>query len=263
MPDNASPVLVTGGTGRLGRVLLPRLVEAGFEVRALVRRPDAALPAGVAAVRGDLVDGSGLAAACEGGAAVVHLASAGSRGPSMQVIDIEGTGRLLDAARAAGSPHVLYLSIVGLEAVHYPYYEVKLAVERELAASGVPWTSLRTTQFHELMREWLEAAVPVFGRGVSFQPVSTVDVADEVVRLLREGPANRVVEYGGPEVLSSEALAATFTEVTGRPAPAIGDPEPGTAAAAFADGGLLAPGHTEGRGTWRAFLAGLGASSAS
>lgn len=250
---SATSVLVTGGTGRLGRVLLPRLVAEGFDVRALVRRPEAVLPPGVDAVLGDLASSEGLAEALAGVGHIVHLAS-GSAGGDTEAIDIDGTGRLIEAARAAGRPHLLYLSIVGIDRTPLPYYAVKVRVEEQIAASGLPWTSLRTTQFHELIAEWMERRAPVFARGVPFEPVSTADVSAEVVRLLRAGPANGIVEFAGPEVLTSEALAATFAEVTGAAPLDLGDPAPGTAAAAFAGGGLIAPEHARGRETWAAWL---------
>lgn len=252
---SASPtsVLVTGGTGRLGRVLLPRLVAEGFAVRALVRRPDAVLPSGVAAVTGDLGSGEGLAEALTGIGQIVHLAS-GSAGGDTETVDVEGTARLIEAARQAGAPHLLYLSIVGIDRTPLPYYAVKVRVEEQIAASGLPWTSLRTTQFHELIAEWLGRRAAVFAKGVPFQPVSTADVSGEVVRLLRSGPANGIVQFAGPEVLTSEVLAAAFAEVTGAPPLDLGDPVPGTAAAAFAGGGLVAPNHARGTVTWAEWL---------
>ena len=253
----AGSVLVTGGTGRLGRALLLTLLHAGFEVRALVRRPEAALPAGVTAAAGDLSDGAGLAEAVRGVDAIVHLAS-GSAGGDTEAIDIEGTARLIEAARASGRPHLLYLSIVGIDRTPLPYYAVKVRVEEQIAASGLPWTSLRTTQFHELIAEWLERRAAVFARGVSFQPVATADVSNEVVRLLRSGPAHAIVEFGGPEVLTSEVLASTFTTATDAEPLAIGEPAPRSAAAAFAGGNLLAPEHAFGRITWGDWLAARG-----
>ncbi|GMU40992.1 MAG: nucleotide-diphosphate-sugar epimerase [Chloroflexota bacterium] len=250
---NAMSVLVTGGTGRLGRVLLPHLVTEGFTVRALVRRPEAVLPPGVTAALGDLGDGQGLADALVDVDHIVHLAS-GSAGGDTEAIDIGGTARLIEAARTAGAPHLLYLSIVGIDRTPLPYYAVKVRVEEQIAASGLPWTSLRTTQFHELIAEWMERRAPVFARGVPFQPVSTADVSGEVVRLLRAGPANGIVEFAGPEVLTSEALAATFATITGAAPLDLGDPAPGTAAAAFAGGGLIAPEHARGRETWAEWL---------
>ncbi|MDP2327999.1 MAG: NAD(P)H-binding protein, partial [Dehalococcoidia bacterium] len=241
----------------LGRALLPALLAAGFEVRALVRRPDASLPPGVTPAAGDLTDGAGLAEAVRGVDAIVHLAS-GSAGGDTEAIDIEGTARLLEAAHASGSPHLLYLSIVGIDRTPLPYYAVKMRVEEQIAASGLPWTSLRTTQFHELIAEWLERRAPVFARGVSFQPVSTADVSNEVVWQLRVGPTDAIVEFGGPEVLTSEALASTFAAATGAEPLAIGEAAARSAAAAFAGGNLLAPEHAFGRITWGDWLAARG-----
>ncbi|PKN79306.1 MAG: nucleoside-diphosphate sugar epimerase, partial [Chloroflexi bacterium HGW-Chloroflexi-9] len=179
-------------------------------------------------------------------------------GGDTEAIDIEGTMRLIEAARASGRPHLLYLSIVGIDRTPLPYYAVKVRVEEQIAASGLPWTSLRTTQFHELIAEWLERRASVFARGVSFQPVSTADVSKEVVWLLRVGPTDDIIEFGGPEVLTSEALAATFAAATGAEPLTIGEPSPRSAAAAFAGGNLLTPEHPFGRITWGNWLAARG-----
>jgi len=96
-------------------------VAAGHRVRALVRRPDAALPAGVEAVRGDLSAPPLPAAACAGVDQIVHLASASSGG-DVAGVDLAGTRALIEAARAAGRPHLLYLSIVGIEQMPFPLY---------------------------------------------------------------------------------------------------------------------------------------------
>lgn len=96
-------------------------MAAGHRVRALVRRPDAALPAGVEAVRGDLSAPPLPAAACAGVDQIVHLASASSGG-DVAGVDLAGTRALIEAARAAGRPHLLYLSIVGIEQMPFPLY---------------------------------------------------------------------------------------------------------------------------------------------
>ena len=66
-------------------------------------------------------------------------------------MDVDGTRNLLEAARAAGTPHLVYISIVGIHRVPYRYYQAKLAAERLIQASGLPWTILRSTQFHQLL----------------------------------------------------------------------------------------------------------------
>ncbi|WP_460518944.1 SDR family oxidoreductase [Flindersiella endophytica] len=112
MDDNrTSTVLVTGASGRLGTALLPRLMEAGDAVRAASRRP--ALADGpVAWVRADLTTGDGLTAAVREADAVVHLASVPYQRGYTVAVEIDGTRRLLDAARAAGVGHVVADQIV-------------------------------------------------------------------------------------------------------------------------------------------------------
>src|SRR5438034_10993924 len=105
-------VLVTGGTGTLGRPAARRLLEQGHEVRVLSRQPSPALPDGAAAVRGDLSTGAGVAQALERTDAVLHAAS--NTGLGLGRGDVEGTRRLLDAVRRAGVAHLLYASIVGI-----------------------------------------------------------------------------------------------------------------------------------------------------
>lgn len=244
-------ILVTGGTGRLGRELLPRLVAAGHEVRALVRRPDAVLPAGVEAVRGDLSAPPLPARALEGVAHVVHLAS-GSSGGDIEGIDLGGTRALIEAARAEGRPHLLYLSIVGIELMPFPLYQAKVQIEAMLAASGLPWTSLRTPQFHELIWDVFDQPppTPFLASGMQYQPVGCADVADFVVRLLAQPPANAVVTMGGPEIFEASELASIFAGVMGRAEPALRR-APSSGAMLTA---LITPSHREGRVTWRQFL---------
>src|SRR5262245_7600903 len=101
-------VLVTGGTGVLGREVAPRLRERGAEVRVLTRKPDA----GPGFVQGDLETGSGVAAAVAGMDAIAHCASAGDwRHPHR---DLRQTRNLLAAANPS-RPHVVYISIVGVD----------------------------------------------------------------------------------------------------------------------------------------------------
>lgn len=246
-----SDVFVTGGTGRLGRLLLPRLARAGHRVRALVRRPGASLPAGVDALTGDLADPASLSGdAFAGVDVIVHLAS-GAAENAIDGVDVGGTRLLIDRARTAGAPHLIYLSIVGVDRVPLPLYRAKVEIERLVATSGLPWTVLRATQFHELIRDWLQMAPGrYFPAGMLYQPIAADEVAEAVIDLVARGPANGIVEIGGPQVLESRELARIFEEVTGTAAPEL-PPLPEDRPA----DGLLAPGHHEGRLTWRAFLA--------
>ena len=136
-------VLVTGGTGVLGRELV-RLLDDRAEVKVLSRRPTDR----PGYFRGDLDTGEGLAAAIDGVDVVAHCATAADyRRPRR---DVDGTRRLLEAA-GGQQPHVVYISIVGIDRIPLGYYRAKLATEDLIRGSGVPWTVFRTTQFHDLV----------------------------------------------------------------------------------------------------------------
>jgi uncharacterized protein YbjT (DUF2867 family) len=143
--------LVTGGAGTLGSALRPRLLEAGHNVRASSRSPPA--DGDVEWVEMDLVEGTGVADAATDVDVIVHTTTA-PQGDS-EAVDVEGTERLLDAAAAAGVANFVYVSIVGVGEIPFPYYEHKLAAERAVEKSDVPSTIVRSTQFHSFVADLL------------------------------------------------------------------------------------------------------------
>jgi uncharacterized protein YbjT (DUF2867 family) len=162
-----STVLVTGGTGLLGRHVVRRLVATGHTVRVLTRHAGASAP-DAQPVTGDLSTGDGLDEAVAGVDGIVHAASdPRSPGP----VDVEGTGALLAAARRGGSPHLVYVSIVGVDRIPLAYYRAKSVAEQLVEESGLPWTILRATQFHEftadLLRGLTRPPIAVLPRGCS------------------------------------------------------------------------------------------------
>ncbi len=223
--------LVVGATGFLGSEICRQLVAAGRPVRALVRATSdvakkAALQAlGVKLVEGDLKDAASLTAACAGVTAVLSTASATiSRQPgdSLQTVDCDGQINLINAARAAGAAHFVYVS-AHLN-VDCPLTVAKRAVEERLQESGLIYTILQPTNFMEV---WLSplvgfdaanARAQIFGTGqnaVSW--ISLRDVAQFAVAAL-DSPAarNAVIPLGGPEALSPLAVVAIFEQVTRR-----------------------------------------------
>jgi NAD(P)-dependent dehydrogenase (short-subunit alcohol dehydrogenase family) len=138
-----APILVTGGTGTLGRAVVPKLASAGHNVRVLTRNPSAK-----GHVRGDLESGTGIAEAVAGMDAIVHLASAAHK-PNTRRVDVDGTRRLLDAAKTAGTGHLLYVSIVGAGRLPTRYMRFKRDAEQVVMAGGVGWSILRATPFPE------------------------------------------------------------------------------------------------------------------
>jgi uncharacterized protein YbjT (DUF2867 family) len=135
-------ILLTGATGRLGRALVPRLVQAGHDLRATSRRVHPGQH-GVEWTVADLASGAGLAQAVAGVDAVVHLASAPYKGAYTVRVDVDGTRRLAAAAREAGVKHLLYASIVGIDRVPWPYFRRKLAAEALVKSGGMGWSIVR------------------------------------------------------------------------------------------------------------------------
>jgi uncharacterized protein YbjT (DUF2867 family) len=250
------PMLVTGGTGTLGRPLVDLLTGAGQPLRVLSRRPRAATGGPpVEWVVGDLATGGGLERAVDGARVIVHCATS----LRSRRVDVAGTGRLLDAARRAGSPHLVYISIVGVDRVPFRYYRAKLEAERLVEGSRLPWTIQRTTQFHDLILRLLEtlarAPVLLLPRGLRFQPVETREAAERLVALALGRPAGRAADLGGPQVLTIEELASSYLRAAGRHRPVVRVHVPGATARGFRAGGHLCPEHPDGTRTWAEFLA--------
>ncbi|WP_200300553.1 SDR family oxidoreductase [Streptomyces adelaidensis] len=239
-------ILVTGGTGVLGRLVTERLRAEGHEVRVLSRH---AQPYAVDLVAG----GGGLDAAVAGVDAIVHCATTPRGG------DERAAAHLIAAARRAGVGHLVYISIVGVDRVPLGYYRTKLAVERLVEESGLGWTILRATQFHDLLvllfQGLAKPPVMLLPAGVRDQPVAATEVADRLAELAVGAPAGRVDDMGGPEILTFPELAHAYLAATGRRRRLLSVPLFGKAYRGFRAGGHLTPGRAVGKGTFEEYLA--------
>ncbi|MGI6869439.1 SDR family oxidoreductase [Amycolatopsis sp. 3B14] len=244
-------ILVTGGTGVLGRAVARRLLAPEREVRVLSRRP---APDGTAYAwrTGDLRTRQGIDAAVAGADVIVHCAT------TLGGKDVATTRTLLDIARRHGDPHVVYISIVGVDRVPLPYYRAKLAAEEAVVASGLPWTILRATQFHDLMCRVVEIQrrlpAVLYPAGFRFQPVDAGEVAARLADLALHDPAGRAPDMGGPEVRDFADLARSYLRHRGRRRVLVPVPLPGATARAYRAGHHLTP-NTSGRTTFEEFLA--------
>ncbi|MEU7577833.1 NAD(P)H-binding protein [Streptomyces sp. NPDC041068] len=237
-------ILVTGGTGTLGRLVTERLRTEGHEVRVLSRRTQ---PYAV-----DLREGTGLDAAVAGVDVIVHCASSPRGG------DEKAARNLIAAAREAGVGHLVYISIVGVDRVPLGYYKAKLAVERLIEESGLGWTVLRTTQFHDLVLRILQGAaklpVLLLPAGISDQPIEVAEVADRLAELATAPPAGRVPDMGGPEIRAFPDLARSYLRTTGKRRPVLPVRLAGATYRAAREGGHLAPEQAVGKGTFEEYL---------
>jgi uncharacterized protein YbjT (DUF2867 family) len=239
-----SVVLVTGATGTLGKPTTVRLAAAGHDVRALSRRGASGL------TTGDLLTGAGIPEAMDGVDAVVHLAT-GKR-------DVDQAKTAIDAARDSGVGHFVLISIVGIDDIPLGYYQGKVEIEQYLKRSGVPYTIQRATQFHQFVEGIFlsQKLLPVIlAPQISFQPISTEDVASRLTTLVGAFPAGRVDGIGGPEKLSALELARAWKAARGS-RKAVWNPRlPGKTVAGFAAGHNLVAGDAYGVTTFTQYLA--------
>lgn len=263
-----SSILLTGGTGTLGRLVAPLLLEAGGKVRVLSRRAGDGgdgrdREGGVEFVTGDLATGAGIDAAVEGAETIVHCAGS-AKG------DDDKARNLVRAAAGAGTRHLVYISVVGadrvpvtsrLDRAMFGYFAAKRAAEHIVADSGVPWTTLRATQFHDLVLTMARgmAKMPVVPAPAGFrvQPVDARDVAARLAELALGEPSGFVAELGGPRTYGMGELVRGYLRAAGkRRRPFVPVRLPGKAARAYRDGANLTSGQVDAGGrTWEDFLA--------
>ncbi|MGR6319418.1 NAD(P)H-binding protein [Micromonospora soli] len=247
-----APILVTGGTGTLGRLVTPLLRDAGHPVRVLSRH--VGHPGdGVTHVTADLLGGEDVEPAVRGTEIVLHLAG-GPKG------DDQATRNLVRAARRAGVRHLVHISVIGADRVPLAWLRSKLDAERAIADSGLPWTTLRAAQFHDLVLAMAEKmaklpVVPVPG-GLRLQPVDAREVAARLVELALGAPAGLVPDLAGPTVYGMDELIRGYLGAVGKRRLLMPVRLPGKPGRAYRNGdNLTLDGATTGTRSWEAFLA--------
>jgi uncharacterized protein YbjT (DUF2867 family) len=251
-----TPLLVTGGTGTLGRLIVPRLIAAGRTVRVLSRTPREPAADAVHHVTADLRAADApqrLDAALDGVEVVLHLAG-GAKG------DGEATAALAQAAARAGVKHFVHISVIGADRLPIAWFRSKLAAEEAVTGSGVPWTILRAAQFHDLVLKTVTAmaklpVVPVPG-GLRFQPVDARDVAARLTELTLGEPAGLVADLAGPRIEPMGDLLRSYLRAAGKRRALLPVRMPGKMGRAYRDGAnLTIDGADLGTRSWEEFLA--------
>jgi uncharacterized protein YbjT (DUF2867 family) len=226
---------VIGGAGTVGRPIVETLrgsAPADADVRVL-SRSSAGYPV-------DLVTGAGLAEALTGCDVVIHAANGSPRRPEPVLVD--GTRRLVQACAGAGVGHIVCVSIVGIEQVPSRYYRGKLAQEEIVkTAVGLPWTIVRSTQFHELV----EVALSALGRwrlspraSALLQPVAAREAGEATAAAALDPQPGRTVTVGGPERRDVGELARIWARARRRRGLPVALPIPGRVGRALRAGAL-------------------------
>ena len=212
-------IVVIGGTGLIGSKVVEKLKQQGHDAVA------AAPNTGV-----DTITGAGVAEALEGAEVVIDVSNSPSFEDQAAMDFFQTAGRNIAAAeKSAGVRHHVALSVVGTERLQDSgYFRAKLAQERLIAASGIPYTLLHATQFFEFLRGIAASAAEggtIRLSDARFQPMAAQDVAAAVAEAALAQPANGTLEIAGPEAFRIDTLVARVLEHDEDPRKVFADPE--------------------------------------
>lgn len=245
-PAEGRLIAVAGGTGTLGALVVAELLDRGERV-AVLSRHGAGVPAGAEHRRVDLISGAGLDDALAGVDTVIDAAS--STKDAKETL-VTGTTRLIEAGTRAGVTHHALISIVGCDRVPIAYYDAKIAQEQAVEAGPVPWTLLRTTQFHQFVDATF-ASIARYGLRLSgagrLQPIDPAVVATHLADAALAPPAGRIPDVAGPRVQTLTELSRAWAGARGKHRiplrlPGWGKIGGGLAAGALCDERAAAPG---------------------
>ena len=225
-------ILIVAASGRLGGTVAKHLLAQGKAVRLMTRNPsnlNHLKEQGAEVVSGDLRNPASLLSACKGVEQVLAAAHAltGKGDNNPQTVDDAGNRQLIDAARAAGVKHFVFLSILGASPdAPVEFFRIKYHTEEYLRASGLNFTIIRPSAFMDLWAQLIgqpileQGKTTIFGRGNN--PINFVAVED-VVRFIciafeNSRTRNEVIEVGGPENLTLNQMSETFERVSGHEA---------------------------------------------
>src|SRR6516165_8570585 len=210
MRGEVMKIVVIGGTGLIGSKVVEKLKQKGH--KAIAAAPNTGV---------NTITGEGLKQAMAGAQVAIDLANSPSFEDKAVLEFFETSGRnLLAAEAAAGVRHHVALSIVGIDRTDNGYFRAKVAHEKLIRTSGIPYTIIRSTQFLEFLGGIATSSADgniVRLPPVLFQPIAAEDVAAVVAEVALAAPRNGIVEIAGPE-------RAPFNEIVARYLKAVGDP---------------------------------------
>src|SRR5437868_12380521 len=211
-------IVVIGGTGLIGSKTVAILRQGGHDVVA------ASPNSGV-----NTITGEGLKEAVAGAQVVIDLANSPSFEDKAVLEFFETSGRNLLAAEApAGVRHHVALSIVGTDRSDNGYFRAKVAQEKLIEASGIPYTIIRATQFMEFLggiaASSADGNIVRLSPGL-FQPIAADDVAAIVAEVALAAPRSGIIEIAGPERAPFNEIVARYLKAVGDPREVVSDPE--------------------------------------
>jgi uncharacterized protein YbjT (DUF2867 family) len=205
-------ILVTGGTGTLGQAFTKQAIEKNIEVRIASRRPPQKEITEWSFL--DLETGEGLQNALMDVDIVLHTATSPLK--NSDLIDVQGTKNLVESCKEHHIKHLLFPSIVGIESLPLPYYQSKMKAENIIKESGVPYTIMRSTQFHSLIDKLFHGLTkfPISFLPTQFkcQSVDVDEVASAMLDLCQVSPQGSINDFGGPEILTFKEMFSIWKQ---------------------------------------------------
>ena len=211
-------IVVIGGTGLIGSKTVAILRQGGHDV--LAASPNSGV---------NTITGEGLKEAMAGAQVVIDLANSPSFEDKAVLEFFETSGRnLLAAEAAAGVRHHVALSIVAIDRTDNGYFRAKVAQEKLIKTSGIPYTIVRSTQFLEFLRGIADTSADgnrVRLPPVLFRPIAADDVAANVADVALAAPRNGIVEIAGPEQAPFNQIVARYLKAVRDTREVVSDPE--------------------------------------
>jgi uncharacterized protein YbjT (DUF2867 family) len=251
-------ILVTGGTGALGTDLVARLAQTPHTVRITSRQAKPA-DAKTEWAQVNFETQTDFSEAVRDVDVVVHCASSSFR--NTYQADVIGTQNLLAAARHAKVKNFIFISIVGIDRIPYSYYLHKLAIEKDIKESGVPYSITRVAQFHGFIdillnltkKLWWMPILPL-PTNWQFQTIDTREVATYLMPFIEKDATGRIDNVAGPQVLRLGDMARQWRDIQGNHKPIVRLPMFGKVAHGFDQGYNTAPDEAYGSITWADYL---------
>ncbi len=233
----SAEILVSGASGNLGKCLTTILDREGLHYHITTRKK---VQSGEKVLYLDLQTGEGIDNGCVGKKIIFHLASGTKKAD--RSTDVLSVQKLIGASLKNKVSHFIFISIVGIEKVPIKYYKFKVEAENIIKSSGVPYTILRATQFHEfidnMISTFLKYKIGPLQMNGKNQPIETSVVAEKMFDIYKNGPINNTLEIGGPQVLDFRHLSTSWQKYTHKKKMIIPIPTVGKALSAIRTGAL-------------------------
>lgn len=250
-------VLVTGGTGVLGKALSKIFLANQTDFIIASRHQNS--KNNVKWVYMDLMKNDQLSKPLNDRIdTVLHLASIPLQRISGQAADVTLTKNLLNSIEKANVKHLVYISIVGIDRIPFSYYEGKLECERLIEASGIPYTILRATQFHDLVdavtSKLLTLPIAVVPKALKIQPIQVEAVAEELNKIVQRSPLNSTYNLGGKRVYNIGEIVDSLLKARRQKKLVLGMPVIGKVMKAFAEGKNTCDAMSSTSTTWEEYV---------